>query len=942
MVGQQINVTPSSMKNSHVIDKAASNYQLVEIKLSEIKNLKSRSGQLTINLSIDEKKTWDLELEDSQILSSNADLRLLADGSELKIPALALNTYHGHVDGYPNSVTAVTLSDDYLSVYVALSNESYILEPLRLYELDARADQFIFYNLKDIDPSNVYHCKKTELLSEINEKSASTRSQDIACFDLELAIAVDHLMYAAEGSNVGNVLNSLASIYNLVSLDFDNEFNHQLNVRIKEVVIATCASCDPWSKTSNVGHALDAIRSWGENGGFNETYDIGIYWTTKVYDDNFAGLAYQDQICGVQRYIAVRKYTPNNQALRIMMSHEMGHSLGCGHNYEIGSACNSNPGRGPRIMDPVVDAASVGWTNGSQSCDMNSIAVVNAKIGSANCLQACAFISCSSITDLNVNSVTQNGISASWSGTASNYLVRVKKEGDSNYLYSANTSSNSVNVNVNLDYCEQYHVSVKALCGGANNPAAITEIVEISGGTNMDILYVEPKNCDNGTYDLEVIVAYENTVPGGFRVVANGSMQIFSYSSSPQTVTLIGIIGANNSNALLEAYGTSKSDLACRGTTRYTEPNSNCDIVICENFNSCQLPYQWTATSSNSTVFSENFEWKFNDGARTILNYGAANNASTNLTIDGTCAAYFDDDIFMNNTYTGNITLESRSYDLSNLSNVMLELDYNFHKFEEGKMTNNSSEFSIDIYNGSTWTNVMFDNNDNCPWFNVWASNCTTNFVMDISSFSSNQFKVRLNYTDGNSGDWTGMIMIDNFKVKGVQLPVLDLKIIDFQGKLNEDEVELEWKIELDESFSHYVIERSSDGKNFDVLGELDSGSEYIDTHPFTGPNYYKLIMYDNDGGRLESDMVMIENDVIEQLTLYPNPAKSDEVTLLNSTSVRYDRLVIYSIDGRQVQTLSLNNDDLVNIDISGLQEGIYLVKLSNSSSYQTMRLVRL
>jgi len=940
--GQQVKVTDTSISDIKSLDKVASSYLILELQLSDLKNLKSQSGFLELKLDIDKNTSWNLRLENSQVLPPNGRYRLLADNAELTIPDIDIVTYHGYLENDANSSAAVTMADDYLSVYVSSQDGSYVLEPLDLYEKAAKSNQFVFYDIKDIHKENKYQCQKADLLSEINEKTIERQSKNLACYDIELAIAVDHLMYVSEGSSASNVLNALASVYNLVSLDFDNEFNHQLNIRIKEVVIATCPACDPWSKTSNVGHALDAIRHWGESGGFNETYDIGIYWTSRVYDDGFAGLAFQDQICGVQRYIAVRKYTPNNQALRVMMSHEIGHSLGCGHNYEIGSACGNNPNRGPKIMDPIVNASSIGWTNGTQSCDMNSTAVINAKIGSATCLETCASISCSSITNLNVTNVTQNGLSANWAGTGSSYLVRVKKEGTSNYIYSSTTSSSSVNVNANLDYCEQYHVSVKALCGGSNDPAAITEIVEIDGGTKMDILYVEPKNCDNGSYDLEVVVSYQNTVPGGFRIVANGSMQIFSYTSSPQTVTLIGLNSANDPNALLEAYGTSKSDLPCRGMTTYTEPNGACEIVICEDFNSCELPFEWIATSSNSNVFSENYEWKFNDGDRNILNYGAANNAGTSLTIDGTCAAYFDDDIFMNNDYTGNITLESRSYDLTNMTNIEIELDYNFHKFVEGKMTGNNSQFSIDLFNGTAWTNVMFDNNDSCPWYNVWQSVCTTNFVMDVTSFMSSQFKVRLNYTDGNSGDWTGMIMIDNFKVKGVQLPVLDLKILDFQGKLNSEVIELDWDIELDESFSHYVIERSADGRSFEKLGELNDGSQYVDVAPLHGANYYKLIMYDNDGERIESDMIMIENNVKEVLALYPNPSNEDKVTIVNTTDVKYDQLMIYSIDGKLVNRHSLMNATHNKLDISSLSEGIYLMRMSNNTSSKTLRLVKL
>jgi len=940
--GQHMKFSASSESKNLALKEVVNEYEILELDLKDLKTLKSNNGSLSLELDLGKRRTWVIELEESNVLSPNTTYRLLREKAELKIPKPEIHTYRGYLANDYKSKVAVTISDNHLSIHVSNSQGTQILEPLNIYDRSAVPTKYMLYDAKDINEANTYTCKKSELISEISQKTNSNANKVLACYDVELAIAVDYQMYVSEGSNIGNVLTALASIYNLVSQDFDNEFNHQLNIRIKEVVIASCSLCDPWSQTTNVGDALNEIGKWGEGGGFNETYDIGIYWTSKVYDDNFAGLAHQDQICGPQRYIAVRKYTSNNQALRVMMSHEIGHSFGAGHNYEIGSSCASNPGRSPRIMDPVVNPLSLGWTNGTLSCDLNTRAVINAKIVSASCLDACATVTCSSIINLNVSNVSQNGISASWTGSAGSYLVRLRKEGSNNYIHSTTTSSNSITINANLNYCEQYQLSVKSLCGGSNNPAAITQLVEINGGTQIEILYVEPKNCDNGAYDLEVVVAYQNTVPGGFRVVANGNMQIFSYTSSPQTVTLIGLNTGNNTNASLEAYGTSKSDLACRGTAIYSEPNSDCEIVICENFNTCKLPYEWTATSTNNTVFSENFEWKFADEDRLILNYQASNNATTDKTINGTCAAYFDDDIFMNTTYTGSISLISKAYDLTNLANVTLELDYNFHKFDEGKPIQNSSEFSIDLFNGSTWTNVMFDNNDFCPWNDVWQNVCTTNFIMDVTNFISSDFRVRLNYTDGNSGDWTGMIMVDNFKISGVQLSVLELKILDFQGKLRASEIDLDWEIEKDDNFSHYVIEKSADGQEFSVLQELDYGSQYIDSRPFNGPNYYKLKIYDNDGNHVASDMIMVENHREDLVSLYPNPTNTEQVTLVNTTDTYYDQLRIFGIDGREIQHLSLNKQAHTNLDLTGLREGIYLIQISNGNASKTLRLVKL
>ena len=163
------------------------------------------------------------------------------------------------------------------------------------------------------------------------------------------------------------------------------------------------------------------------------------------------------------------------------------------------------------------------------------------------------------------------------------------------------------------------------------------------------------------------------------------------------------------------------------------------------------------------------YEWKFDNADRPFANYDQSSNAGSLLTIDGTCMAYFDDDITSIVEFTGVNTLTSKAFNLSDYQNIRLEFDYNFHKFEDGgggKGANNSS-FRVEVWNGSSWIQVLFDDDDSCPWSNVWQGSCTTHANIGVDSYRNSNFQVRFIYTDGDQSDWTGMIALDNFRLHG-------------------------------------------------------------------------------------------------------------------------------------------------------------------------------
>ncbi len=295
---------------------------------------------------------------------------------------------------------------------------------------------------------------------------------------------------------------------------------------------------------------------------------------------------------------------------------------------------------------------------------------------------------------------------------------------------------------------------------------------------DLDITSVSAGVCGTPTHSLTLEIAHGGGNGSGFNVNIDGTDYFQNFSGSPQTVVISGLTSNGEANIPISVQAVTSASPNCDDATSYDAPQANCaalDEVV--NFNNCQLPSGWTASSTNPYTFTVNgfpdpewqYQWKIDNADRPFANYDQGNNQGSLLTIDGTCMAYFDDDIASISEYTGVNTLTTSPYNVSDYQNIRLEFDYNFHNFEEGgggKAVNNSS-FRVEVFNGSNWVQVLYDDQDDCPWSEVWPGSCTTHANIGVDAYRNTNFQVRFIYTDGDDGSWTGMIALDNFRLHG-------------------------------------------------------------------------------------------------------------------------------------------------------------------------------
>lgn len=158
---------------------------------------------------------------------------------------------------------------------------------------------------------------------------------------------------------------------------------------------------------------------------------------------------------------------------------------------------------------------------------------------------------------------------------------------------------------------------------------------------------------------------------------------------------------------------------------------------------------------------------------------------------------------------------------------------------------------------------------------------------------------------------------------------ILPLWITRFGGRFTNNRVELYWELEVTEGISHFVVESSPNGIDFESRGEVPLvGNELRYRYSFDEPDlekiYLRIKQVDLDESGFYSKIIFLEKETAPTFELYPNPASS---RICVDFAERQDGALygIYDMNGRLCQSASLTGPC---IDIDLLPAGLYFLQI--------------
>lgn len=204
-----------------------------------------------------------------------------------------------------------------------------------------------------------------------------------------------------------------------------------------------------------------------------------------------------------------------------------------------------------------------------------------------------------------------------------------------------------------------------------------------------------------------------------------------------------------------------------------------------------------------------------------------------------------------------------------------------------------------------------------------------------IPAIPANTNKARVKVKGANNVFF--QINRSNITINGVPLPVT---LSSFTASIKGCTVNLDWSVAAISKFSHFEVERSTDGASFEQIGTIVAHTamaySYADNSAGDGRYFYRLKMTDADGSFTYSSIINLRLSCngSYNVMVFPNPAK-DKITVKGNGNML--SAAIISTGGQVMKSIKMTGQNDGEITLQGLATGIYILQLTytdNSRDY--------
>ena len=289
-----------------------------------------------------------------------------------------------------------------------------------------------------------------------------------------------------------------------------------------------------------------------------------------------------------------------------------------------------------------------------------------------------------------------------------------------------------------------------------------------------------------------------------------------------------------------------------------------------------------------------------------------------------------------------------------NFSGTFYDLNGNnqINEYASTTMENANWEYSNEnpavqvTQSGDTITGVSENNNLGQT---IDTANKSNSFIVSATTLSA--FTVKFGFIQDVNG-WSGNDQFSLLFTGQSSTTILAVRLQNFNAQLRGDQVQLKWTTSMEENFSHFVVERSMDGKEFKEIAIVFANKNLTNSYQFNDDIksneilYYRLKMVDMSKHSQTSMIRIIKNLEESQaatIQAYPNPVVNElRISIPSSWQSRPVNYVLYSADG-SVKKFSVNSANQTEvISMNGLNRGVYIVKVCSGNESVAKQIMKL
>lgn len=660
------------------------------------------------------------------------DFQVSTSAGEGNVPAYRPGRhYRGIVEGSSRSIAAISIFEDGLMGVIETAEQGNMV--LGALEGEGHKGRYILYRTGDVASPPAFECGVSQLedvtnsLRNLNEHLQAPAGRSGGnC--VRVYLECDYDMYLEKGS-VQNTIDHIAGLFNVVAAIYQNE---SVEVVISEAFVWQSPDGYPTNSTSE---ALKTFRTARPN------FNGDLAHLVSRGAPAGGGIAWVDALCSSYSYAYSYIYSGYNELPAYswsvnVITHEMGHNLGCWHSHDCSWDVNGDgtaaeaidgcgetagyPGNGSCPTAPLPNGGGtimsychlVGGVGIDMSKGFGPLPgdKIRFEVSNASCLSACS--TCSHTASISKADVR-------CTGTATGSATATASGGTAPYSFKWSTGATTS--------------SISGLAAGTYS----LSVTDASG-----CLAVESVTINQPTYIVLSASTTAEAAPGAdngaINLTPGGGTPPYTYkwSTGATTQDLYGLSGGiytvtvtDNNSCTKTASATVTSDgcAAMAGSFPYTE-----------SFESGAG--QWMQSAN------DDFDWERGAGPTDTKRTGPEGAA------DGTFYFYIDASRFSG----GAAMLISPCLDIRDLMDPTLSFAYHMYGANMGTL---SVQASAD--NGSNWTTLwMRYGNQGEAWQSATVS---------LSGYSSGYTKVR--FVGTATGGQRGDMAIDAISVDGDAMP---------------------------------------------------------------------------------------------------------------------------------------------------------------------------